>query len=192
MEENDKLNIDNQILLSPARGSHAEDMVDHYWGSINHVSTMIRASELKAGLILSFYGILLNLLYQGTDAIVEALIHHKTLYIPISIWVACTSASIYYSINCFIPQIEDKYTKNVLFFGDIISKFGNANEYAKTFYKVSLNEVELFEQMGEQIFVLSKIVSHKFKNVTQAIRFLAIGLSLLFITSIYYLIVTNI
>ena len=39
---------------------HTDDLVDHYWGSITYVSSLIKASEIKAGLILSFYGILLN------------------------------------------------------------------------------------------------------------------------------------
>lgn len=192
MDTIDEINAQELEINDPHRGSHVEDMVDHYWGSINHVSTMIRASELKAGLILSFYGILLNLLYQGTDAVVNALILHKSLYIPLSIWSITTLTSIYYSINCFIPQIEEKFDRNVLFFGDIITKFGNASEYSKTFYKVSLNEKEIFHQMGEQIFVLSLIVSHKFQNVTKAIKYLAIGLFILFISSIYFIIITNI
>tara|TARA_R100000353_G_scaffold150688_1_gene109102 strand:+ start:176 stop:418 length:243 start_codon:yes stop_codon:yes gene_type:complete len=74
----------------------------------------------------------------------------------------------------------------MFFFGDVISKFGSIKEFSKTFYKVSSNETELFEQLGEQIFIISKIAAWKFRNVKRAIRFLAMGLVLLFITAIYY------
>ena len=43
---------------------HREELVDHYWGSINYVFSLIKASEIKAGLILSFYGILLNQMFR--------------------------------------------------------------------------------------------------------------------------------
>ena len=48
---------------------HAEELVDHYWGGINYVLGLIRASEIKAGLLLSFYGILLNFIFQKVDVL---------------------------------------------------------------------------------------------------------------------------
>ena len=56
-------------IITSEQDSHVADMVDHYWGSINYVTSLIKASELKAGLILSFYGILLNLIYQSVDSL---------------------------------------------------------------------------------------------------------------------------
>ena len=53
------------IKSPPILGGHTEELVDHYWGSINYVSSLIRASEIKAGLILSFYGILFNIIYPS-------------------------------------------------------------------------------------------------------------------------------
>jgi hypothetical protein len=85
-----------------------------------------------------------------------------------------------------MPRIEGKYDKNVFFFGDVISKFGTIKEFSKTFYKLSLNEEELFDQLGQQIFIISKIAALKFKFVNRALRFLAIGLLFFLGIVIYY------
>jgi hypothetical protein len=82
--------------------------------------------------------------------------------------------------------MEGKFSPNVFFFGDVISKFGDVKEFSETFYKVSLDEKELFSQLGEQIFIISKIAAWKFKNVRRAVSFLGIGLFLLFATAGYY------
>jgi hypothetical protein len=167
------------------QSAHTEELVDHYWGSINYVFSLIKASEIKAGLILSFYGILLNLIYQN----IALLFFDKSnigLLIIVGLWIICTVISVYYSIRCFIPKIEGTYDKNMFFFGDIISKFGTIKEFSRTFYTTSLKEEELFDQLGQQIFIISKIAAFKFKCVNLAIRFLAIGLFVLFIAVSYY------
>jgi hypothetical protein len=167
------------------RDTHVADLIDHYWGSINHVTGLIKASEIKAGLILSFYGILLNLLYQSSGTL--DLQKCDLLWcVLMGCWFLTTAVSIYFCVRCFIPRIEDKYDDNILFFGDVISKFGNIKAFSKTFYQVSLNEEQLFAQMGEQIFIISKIAAWKFKNVKKAISFLAFGLLLLLLTAVYY------
>lgn len=170
---------------------HREELVDHYWGSINYVFSLIKASEIKAGLILSFYGILLNLIYRNIgDVILEAENDHMLLYIPIGLWIFCTVASIYYSIKCFMPRLESSYEKNMFYFKDIISKFGNIKEFSSTFYETSLQEEKLFDQLGQQVYVNSMIADAKFRSVNRSIRLLAIGLVMLFIVGIWYMIIT--
>jgi len=166
---------------------HAEELVDHYWGSMNHVNSLIRASEIKAGLILSFYGILLNFIYDSGKTLLLDSSHDLLLYILIGCWFIVTALSIYFCIRCFIPKIEGDYDDNVFFFGDVITKFGNIKEFSRTFYNISLDEKQLFEQLGEQIFIISKIADSKFKNVKHAIFFLAVGLALLFIVIVYHI-----
>lgn len=179
-----------QAENNKAREAHIAHLVDHYWGSINYVTGLIKASEIKAGLILSFYGLLLNLIYQSTDSWIDASQFDVLWYILVGLWMVSTSVSIFFSIRCFIPRIEENYSDNIFFFGDVISKFGTIKEFTKTFYKISLNEEKLFEQMGEQIYIISKIADWKFENVKRAIRFLAIGLLLLFVTTVYYCMLT--
>lgn len=186
---------ENQLPEEPLerpyqKNAHTEELVDHYWGSIQYISSLIKASELKAGLILSFYGILLNFIFQGIDSIFELTSNDMLFYVMIGLWLSCTAASIFYCVRCFIPKIEGNYDKNIFFFGDVISKFGTIKEFSKTFYKVSVDEEKLFGQLGEQIYIISKIAAWKFRNVKRAISLLAIGLIVLFVTATYYIFLT--
>ena len=172
--------------LIKGESSHTEELVDHYWGSINYIFSLIKASEIKAGLILSFYGILLNLTYQNVTMILVDELSDSILIGLLGVWMVCTIISIYYSIRCFIPKIEGEYDKNIFFFGDIISKFGSIREFSQSFYDISLKEVELFDHLGQQIYIIAKISAFKFKCVNLAIRFLAISLFVLLGSGIYY------
>ncbi len=169
---------------------HREELVDHYWGSINYVFSLIKASEVKAGLILSFYGILLNLIFKNLGNVISVAEGGQLLiYLPLGLWVLCTITSIFFSIRCFMPRMETKFDKNIFFFKDVISQFGNIREFSRTFYKISLSERELFDQLGQQIYIISKIAGTKFKFVNRAIYFLAISLIMLFIVGVWYMVI---
>lgn len=174
----------------PVKNKHTDDLVDHYWGSIYYVSGLIKSSEIKAGLILSFYGILLNFIYQSIGNLLVPFSNDPFLYVLLGLWLSCTVTSIYFSVRCFIPRIEGNYDKNIFFFGDVISKFGNIKEFSKAFHTISVDENQLFEQLGEQIYIISKIAAWKFRNVNRALRFLALGLLLLFLLIAYYVLQT--
>lgn len=172
------------------KNKHTDNLIDHYWGSINYVTSLIRASELKAGLILTFYGILLNFIYQSWGMVTE--VASNILFsVLVGFWFLSTAVSIFFSVRCFIPKIEGNYDKNIFFFGDVISKFGDIKQFSKTFYTVSLDEDSLFQQLGEQIYITSKIAAWKFRNVKRAIYFLALGLFLLLIVVVYFILATR-
>jgi len=160
----------------------------HYWESINYVTGLIKASELKAGLILSFYGILLNLVYQSIGLTTATSPIPFPVYLLLGLWGCCTAISIYFSIRCFIPRIEMKYEKNIFFFRDVITKFGTIKEFSKTFHQISTDEEQLFEHLGQQIFIISKIAAVKFKNVKRSLKFLALGLFIMLLLIGYYII----
>lgn len=174
------------------KNKHTDDLVDHYWFSINYVSTLIKASEIKAGLILSFYGILLNFIYQGINLLLEQFPNNVFIYVLIVLWFCCIVVSIYNSIRCFIPRFEAKFDKNIFFFRDVITKFGDVEEFSKTFFEISKDEDKLFNQLGHQIYIVSKIANVKFKYVHLSLRFLAASLVVLLITSIYYFIISTV
>jgi len=185
--------MEEQKISKPShkKNKHTDDLVDHYWGSINYVSGLIKASEIKAGLILSFYGILLNFSYNYLEMVLSEANNKPFLYILLAAWFICTATSIYFSVRCFMPRIEAKYEKNIFFFGDVISKFGTVKEFAKTFHQISSDEDQLFDQLGQQIYIISKIAAYKFSNVNKALRFLAIGLLLLLVIMGSYMILTS-
>ena len=186
MEDQEQPKQPEELNKHSSRPSHTEDLVDHYWGSMNYVFGLIKASEIKAGLILSFYGILLNFIFQNMALALARLSADLPIYVLFGFWFLCTVGSIYSSIRCFMPRIEASYDKNVFFFRDVVSKFGTIKEFSSTFYKISLDEVALFDQMGQQIFIISKIAALKFKHVNRSLKLLALGLLFLLIMVLYY------
>jgi hypothetical protein len=172
------------------KNKHTDDLVDHYWYSINYVATLIKASEIKAGLILSFYGILLNFIYQGINLLLEQFPNNILIYVLLVLWFGFIVISIYFSIRCFIPRFEAKFDKNIFFFRDVISKFGDVDEFSNTFFEISKDEDRLFHQLGHQIYIVSKIANVKFRYVHLSLRFLAASLVVLLIASIYYFVIS--
>lgn len=174
--------------LPSEMGGHREELVDHYWGSINHIASLIKASELKAGLILSFYGILLNLLFQNVTDLFNFDGSHWIFYGLLIALGLCIIVSIYFAIRCFIPRMETSYETNAFFFKDIITKYGDIKAFSNHFYSISLNEKELFSQLGQQIYILSKISAHKFRNVNLSVKLLGTSLVILVFVAAYYII----
>ena len=158
---------------------NAGDLTFHYWGALEYLVGLIKSSELKAGLILSFFGIIFNFVYQNVEKIKESTNEFSLLYIIIFLWLISTLISMYHSLSTFIPRIEKNYDPNVFFFGDIISKFGDINQFSKTFLKTTIDKEEIYDQIGQQIFINAKITALKFKSVNTSIRYLVISLVLL-------------
>ncbi|MFT6699491.1 MAG: hypothetical protein ACJAVD_000990 [Porticoccaceae bacterium] len=186
--ENSKLK--SKITTPRFKNKHTDDLVDHYWGSIGYITALIKASELKAGILLSFYGILLNFIYQSHNELTVSIKSDKALIALIVLWVILTTSSILFCVRCFLPKIEGHYKKNMFFFKDIISKFGNIDQFSQSFFEISTDENQLFKQLGEQIFIISKIADWKFKNVKRAISLLACSMGVLFLIGGYLFIMT--
>lgn len=193
-EEKQQANIEDFSTIremQKQRSPHTDDLVDHYWYSINYISDLIKSSELKAGLILSFYGILINFIYNNVS-LIDIKEVESWLLTGFGVLLICTIVtSIFFSVRCFVPKIEGKFNTNVFFFKDVISKFGDINSFSRSFYEVSIDETKVFKQLGEQVYINSKIADWKFKNVNRSIRFLILSLFLLFIFLIYYSIKVN-
>lgn len=167
------------------KNKHTDDLIDHYWGSINYIFNLIKASEIKAGLILSFYGIILNVVYKSATDVLFTSSYSFVFYLILCLWIIATAISIFFSIRCFMPRIEIKFNKNIFFFSDVISKFGNIDEFSKLFYKISKDEDQLFDQLGQQVFINSKIAASKFKYVNLALRFLVLSMLLLLCLAVF-------
>jgi hypothetical protein len=146
---------------------------NNYWEQLERLEKLIRASELKAGVIFSFHSLVLGLFFDRLDYL-ESVFNESPIFIGlITLWLLFVVISIFFSIRCFIPQIELKYDKNVFFFRDAALKFGTIEEYTSKLISVCSDENELYKQLSEQIHIESKIIDEKFKNVRKAIKFLA-------------------
>lgn len=162
------------------------DPVDNYWYLINYLRDLIKASEIKAGLVLSFYGLLFNFFFQFSDALFTSASEDWLVYIFMICWFIFSVVSIYFSFRCFMPQIEDKFDRSVFFFGDILQGYGDIKEYVRELERVSTKSRPLYDQLGEQVFVNAKITATKFRNVNLSIKYLSFNIGLLFIFILYY------
>ncbi|MGK0378062.1 hypothetical protein [Patiriisocius sp. Uisw_017] len=63
METDKESNID----IGSTKEKQDRDLAFHYWHTITYLVNLIRCSELKAGLILSFYGIIFDFIYQNIE-----------------------------------------------------------------------------------------------------------------------------
>lgn len=148
---------------------------NNYWEQLERLEKLIRASELKAGLILSFHSLIIGLFFDRLDTLQVTFDKSIAFIVLVSLWLIMVSISVYFSIKCFRPQLEVKFDKNVFFFKDAANAFGNIEDFSKKIMEVYKNEDEFFKQLSEQIFIESLIIDHKFNNVKKSIKFLAIG-----------------
>ena len=147
-----------------------EDKLEVYWSAIEYIVGLNRSSEIKAGLIISFYGLLLGVIFQVVTTMETDFKLNYFLIVVLAIFVFFVARSIYYSFKCFLPQIETKFDKNMFFFHDVITKYGNIESFAEKFHDLLLDEQELYAQLGEQIYVNSLIASKKFSDVNNSVR----------------------
>lgn len=76
------------------------------------------------------------------------------------------------------------------FFKDVISRFGSIKQFSKTFHEISTDEDVLFDQLGQQIYIISKIAAVKFKNVHRSLQFPANELVVLLLIIVYFVVVS--
>lgn len=149
---------------------NAEEKLEVYWETIGYINGLNRSSEIKAGLIISFYGLLLGVVLQ---VLTNMETDYKMTYFLIGVILVFTffvSRSIYYSFRCFLPQIEKNFNKNMFFFHDVITHYGDIDAFSKKFRRLLDKEKELYDQLGQQIYVISLIASKKFSDVNNSVR----------------------
>ncbi len=144
-----------------------------YIETLKHLTNLNRASEIKAGLVLTFYGILLGVVFQYLTKVIESFSNDYIFIILTIMWVMLIAVSIYWSFKCFLPHVEGSYKKNVFFFQDAVTNYGDIDSFVKTFDKVVSDDETLFDQLGQQIFIHSKIVKEKLRDVNRSVKYLA-------------------
>ncbi len=152
---------------------------NNYWEQLERLEKLIRASELKAGVIFSFHSLILGLLVDRLDYFQQLFQKSPFFSVLMVLWLVFVIISIYYSFRCFMPRMELKYPKNVFFFMDAVRAFGGIEEYTKKLIEVCEEEEILYAQLSQQIHVESKIIDQKFRSVQLSLKFF--GLSFVFV-----------
>ena len=161
---------------------------NNYWEQLERLEKLIRASELKAGVVFSFHGLILGIFVDRLEQLRPIFQESRIFVILALFWLIAILISIYYCFKCFKPQIEKKYDKNVFFFRDAVYGFGNINEYTKRLLEVNATEDELLTQLSQQIHVESKIIDQKFKSVESAIKYFGISFIFVILTTAVWVI----
>ncbi len=165
MEETGKKQVqeDSDIIHDP----------NNYWEQLERLEKLIRASELKAGVIFSFHSLVIGLFVDRLEYFQGIFKQNIVFVILTVIWILFVLISIYYCFRCFTPRLELKYDKNVFFFRDAAYAFGDVKEYSKKLMKVCSSEHELYYQLSQQIHIESKIIDQKFSSVQKSLRYFA-------------------
>ena len=151
---------------------------NNYWEQLERLEKLIRASELKAGIIFSFHSLIIGLFIDRIGQFQPVIQSSKVFVVLAFLWMGCVLVSIFYCFKCFKPQIELKYKKNVFFFRDAVYGFGDVDAFSKKIMDVCSSE-EIYEQLSHQIHIESKIIDQKFLSVQKSIKFF--GLSFIFV-----------
>ena len=144
-----------------------------YWESIRHISELNKTAELKAGLIMSFFGLVLGVVFEMALNLESNFKPNVLLIVIVMIYFIFVGRSIYFAFKCFLPQIETGFDKNMFFFHDITTNYGDIRSFSKKFHGLLEKDRELYDHLGQQIFVHSLIASKKLGNVNKSVRNLA-------------------
>jgi hypothetical protein len=150
-----------------------EEKLIVYWESIRYIYELNRTSEIKAGLIMSFYGLVLGVIFEMAANMQTDFQPSIFLIIVVVIYFFFVGRSIYFSFKCFLPQIKTDFDRNMFFFHDIITGYGDIHSFSQKFHDLLGKQDELYQHLGHQIYVNSLIVSQKLMNVNKSVRNLA-------------------
>lgn len=148
---------------------------NNYWEQLERLEKLIRASELKAGVVFSFHSLVLGLFVDRLDFFKPIFQESNLLVVLVVLWILSVLVSIFYCFVCFMPHMELTYDKNVFFFKDAANAFGNINEYTQKLMEVCETEEELYTHLSHQIHIESKIIDKKFDSVKKSITFFALS-----------------
>ena len=138
---------------------------NNYWEQLERLEKLIRASELKAGVIFSFHSLILGLFIDRLENFKTVFLENTLLIVFLSCWILLVLMSIFYCFRCFRPQMEVKYPKNVFFFRDAVKGYKDIEAYTNELIRICGSETELYSRLAEQIHAESKIIDGKFKSV---------------------------
>lgn len=146
---------------------------EQYWYILKNSQEMIRFSEVKAGIVISIYGVLFSVLLNSSTWIREQILSWPWYLMTLTIMFgAVTLISLYYAFKCFRPRFENKNPTSIIYFGDIVSDFVEYKAYHEFLEKTVIDDHEMSIQLAEQIHTNSTIALRKFQAVSKSIKLL--------------------
>lgn len=148
-----------------------EQDTNNYWEQLERLEKLIRASELKAGILFSFHSLVLGLFVDRMQNF-EHMFKDSIPFLVLAIlWAVAVIVSIYYCFRCFQPSLQLKYKTNVFFFRDVAKEYDSVKSYVKEITRICQNNEEVVKRLSEQIHAESVIIEEKFFNVKRAIQY---------------------
>lgn len=148
---------------------------NNYWEQLERLEKLIRAAELKAGIIFSFHSLILGIFVDRMNYLQSFFEENTTFVVVAGLWMICVLISIFHCFKCFRPRIETKFQKNVFFFRDAVHAFGDIKSYSKKLVETCETEDEMLDQLGQQVFIESKIIDEKFISIQKSLKYFAIS-----------------
>ena len=159
---------------------------NNYWEQLERLEKLIRASELKAGILFSFHSLILGVFVDRLESFKYIFDENIIFIVFLFIWILFVLISVFFCFKCFRPRIEMKYDDNVFFFKDAVSKFGSVEQYTEKLLQVCGSEELLYTQLSQQIHAESKIINQKFKCVSSSIKYFGLSFIIVIITIILW------
>jgi hypothetical protein len=163
-----------------------EQDTNNYWEQLERLEKLIRASELKAGILFSFHSLILGLFVDRLQNF-EDIMKSSYVFIGLTIlWIIAVLISIYFCFRCFQPNIQMKYKRNVFFFRDAARKFNSVDKFVNEITKICQTNEEVVKRLSEQIHAESVIIDQKFYHVKKAIQFFLLSFIFIMLMVIYW------
>ncbi|WP_323756514.1 Pycsar system effector family protein [Roseivirga sp.] len=147
----------------------------NYWEQLERLDRLIRAAEIKAGLIFSFHSLFIGVVIDKI-ANVSLFMEGSLLYAGmVCLWFALVIVSLFFALRCFRPQMEMNFDTNAFFFIDANRNYGDVKGFRDAYRDINQDPDKLYGQLAEQIYVHSKIIDFKFATVQKSLKFLSLS-----------------
>lgn len=163
------------------------NQIENYWKIYLMINDWIKFADVKAGILLTIYGLISTIVYTNANSVYLNL-QVSSFRIIICVGICLSSiVSITYTFLCINPRLNKPNIKSIIFFGDIANKFDSFENYYDESVRIVKDDPKLIKQITEQIYTNSLIASKKFHNIKIAVQFFSISIFLLiFLIFVYF------
>ncbi|MEW5821805.1 MAG: Pycsar system effector family protein [Cyanobacteriota bacterium] len=148
-----------------------QQKIETLWKTFEATNEWIKFSDAKAGFVLAANGIFVTI-------IVSYLVEHKAfvsdnwlLVILFVIWLILAVLSTVYSILCLNPTLVTKQKDSLIFFMHIAKNFDSPDDYNNAVSEKYSDDNEIFNQLTNQVWAVSKVAEYKCKMIVLSIKF---------------------